>query len=200
MHPYAPSLLHLSLTLFCLAALLVKLRNLSKCAKCPSTGSEQRSWVGMWSQKACLRFKLLCEARLWHLPRCRCRSIDQSYGRSRQRFLLKSALTGDDMMETGRLNWLCPPSPLFVPSLSRLPSLRLPAPFFFSSLFLYSSLGCVEHKMSDYFPADSVLCDRGTGAVYFTRWHYTLHPLCHHHFFLTSNIAQAFLITSNSWY
>lgn len=49
---------------------------------------------------------------------------DCSSGRSLKSFILKSMLTGDDMMETGLLNWLCPLSPtclslprLFVPSL-----------------------------------------------------------------------------------
>lgn len=110
---------------------------------------------------------------------------DSSSGWSLKSFILKSMLTGDDMMETGPLNWLCALSPLslsplphlFVPSLS-LPSISSPSiphsPFFFlsspPSLLLYSSPGCVEHKMSDYFPADTALCDRGL-ELYITGWH-----------------------------
>lgn len=46
---------------------------------------------------------------------------DCSPGRSLRRFILKSPLTGDDMMETGLLNWLCPLSPFTVPLALPLP-------------------------------------------------------------------------------
>ena len=140
----------------------------------------------------------------------RCRGIDQFVAlESLKSFILKSTLTGDDMMEMGPLNWLCPLSLL---SLSRLHShsaqplsspsslcpitlcLQLPPPpsFFFPfppSLLLSSSLRCVERKMSDYFPADTALCDRGL-ELYITGWHFLcLPPLSLQ---TTSNIAGPF--------
>lgn len=114
-------------------------------------------------------------------------------------------LTGDDMMETGLVNWLCPLSPftfllalLLLPeSLSSLASLSHHSAFhlsfsprllFFSSTRLYSSLECVERKMSDYFPADTALCDRGL-ELYITRWHFFCLPLFTQ---TTPNIARPF--------
>lgn len=48
---------------------------------------------------------------------------------------------------------------LFVPSLCLL--VLPPASFFFPSLLRYPSPGCVKHNMSDYFPADTAVYDRG---------------------------------------
>lgn len=131
------------------------------------------------------------------LPRHR---SDCSSGRSLKSFILKSVLTGDDMMETGLLNWLCPLSlsfhcPTRIPSspgLSLHPLLFVPSSFFFTPFsLLYSSLGCVEHTMSDYFPADTALCDRGL-ELYISGWHPPAPPT---HSADNIKYRQAFLIT-----
>lgn len=81
---------------------------------------------------------------------------------------------------------LSPPLPLCpITLLSISPS---PPASFFSSTRLYSSLECVERKMSDYFPADTALCDRGL-ELYITRWHFFCLPLFTQ---TTSNIARPF--------
>lgn len=76
---------------------------------------------------------------------------DCSSGRSLKSFILKSMLTGDDMMETRLLNWLCPLSPFALPlllpspSFSLLPCLFVPSLFAFYVLRLFFSLLLYSH-------------------------------------------------------
>lgn len=166
----------------------------------------------MLSQRARLCFERPCDACQWHLGQ-RFQSIDQTValeGLSKALFL---NLCWQAMTWWRRGCWIdCVlslpslsrshshfPRPLSYPSplcpitlclLSRLPPSPRASFFFSSSLLLYSSPGCVEHKMSDYFPADTALCDRGL-ELYITGWHILCIPPS------ADNIkyCQAFLIT-----
>lgn len=148
---------------------------------CPTTNSGQGS-LGVPSD-VITKGSLVFWAAVWCVsvasgPMLPGHRSDCSSGKSLKSFILKSMLTGDDMMEMGLRNWLCPLSlsPFTLPLTLPLPSASLfsllslshhslpstPPSFLFSpSLLLSSSLGCVEHKMSDYFPADTALCDSG---------------------------------------